>query len=319
MSEVNEQSLHEKIEAEAVDQLVTIKLQEQANTLYAEFEEEYERLSEKLRGAEERELQLSRQVERLNHQVELMAGDAQNESMRADELSKVIENQKSIIAEADKEIYGLNQRLNEVEQNRKNAANQLDEAQREIDRLNNQIDEMRRSSVFGERKPQTIIEVRPTKELYEQIKKETAAKYKVTARMGLYSEVSDEAGIKQVVHNSELEQMEIVDSFQYPEAPTLTEHDGGTIYESVSQSDMGDTGCEDQVDSLPDAEVSAELPSDAYEPAENPPQTAHSQETGETIYAPIGMMLHETHEEWVTRSINELRNAVFGNNVKEAA
>lgn len=316
--------------AEGLNVIVRQMLKEERAKNYADFDAEYDRLltecSEKLKGVEERELQLIHQNEYLNTEVERLAGTAQSESMRADELQEFIDMQKATIAEKDKEIHDLKNRMNEIEQNRKNAAAQLEEAQAEILRLEDQIDEMRRANVFGERKAQQIIDVTPTtNELYEQAKKATAAKrqVKIIGSIGAnFKEVEDAEGNTDVIHVSAIgSEVEAVDSF--PELPALeipAQPEPIGAPEDVAQSHVvlggsEDTGCGDQ-DETAEHSATENIPY-IEEVAQ---ETAHSEEVGETSeYTPIGMRLHETHEEWVTRTLNELQIAVYGQRVREAA
>lgn len=191
---------------EGVNQIVRQMLKEERANNFVAFNAEYDRLKaendEELAGYAERELQLQRQNDELQREV----------TMRVNLIIDLTNDKEK----AEKDYYELEERMKEVEQNRKNATDQLEEAHAEIERLERLVDEQRIQNAFGERGMQRTIDVTPTvNDLYEQAKAATAEKRKVmvTAEIGLYREVEDENGTKEMVHHTELAGMEQVESF----------------------------------------------------------------------------------------------------------
>jgi chromosome segregation ATPase len=281
-------------ELEGINQMVKKMLKEERAKNFVEFNEEYAKVTaeadEKVRGFEERELQLQRQNEELqqeNARLELRVGNADQE----------LSEWKADHEEMARNYQGLELRLAEVEQNRKNAAAMLEEANKEIERLESHIDDLRKQLAVGERQAQRIIDVSPTLEkLYEQVK-QSAEKRKavITAEVGLYREVTDEEGKKELIHHSELARLDIVDSFQLPSVQGFDEIELDGAAENVDLPELVQfgSGNPSESDSSEESEAQAD-PSQADSPKET-----SGQEVGETF------------EQWATREINALKSAVY--------
>lgn len=246
-----------------VNTIVRQMLKEERASNYATFNNEYERIVDDCRNAisgfEEREIQSKRQNEELQ-------GTISKYSVEIHNLQETVDVEIRRRGEAELMLFETNGRMAEVEQNRYNAVAQLEEAKTEIERLERLVDEQRIQFNFGEKGLQRTIDVTQTvNDLYEQAKQATAEKRKVmvTAELGLYREVQDASGRKEMVHHSELAGMEQVDYFlpPYVENPIgeIQEGIGPDVEtENVVQSGSEDAGTGDPVEGETQTTTTAE-------------------------------------------------------------
>lgn len=179
---------------------------------FAIAREENENMLLELSGAEALELQLKERIRQLQ---ELRSEDHQT-------------------------IAQLTLEREEALKVRDNAAEQLRLAEIENKRLNDEISEMQAAKVFGEKEAQKIINVQSTDSLKaaaDRIMKE----YKVIAELGLYKEIADAEGNKEVVRNTELANLVIVESFEGPtfQEVNLEDFRAETVDETQSGSEQG--------------------------------------------------------------------------------
>lgn len=195
------------------------------------------------------EIEKSAWVEKYSDKIKLLIDQGmETENQRVDAEDKV-ETLKENLKVAREEIKELEEALeyekqrnyeiallrDDAEEKRDNAVRERDEERKEaqeqiwkyaegIDRLNAQIAEYQAAKVFDEKESQRMIEVTATdkmRELAEKITKE----YKVVAELGLYKEIADAEGNKEVVHNTELDNRIIVADFQPPHESTFHEQE----------------------------------------------------------------------------------------------
>jgi chromosome segregation ATPase len=220
-----------------------------------------------------------------------------------------IEELKAVIEIKDTKINQLELDKSDAEQKRDNAVAQLEEARKEIERLNSHINDLQTAQAVGEVEAQKIIQIEATERTNRL--QELAKKFMKGEQIGLYTEVIDQDGNKQVVSNRELERMEIVDSFpsDIPELESVPESIGSGTDADVENPavvfDGGEnTGAGDQTEeeSEPDAET---------ETAEAAPETADSEEVGkETEF--VTRAEFEARVENVEKGMEQLMRKVFG-------
>lgn len=295
-----------------VNSIVRQMLKEERSKNFSEFNIEYAKVNAeadaKIAGFEERESQLQRQNQDLQKIIE--HGNAENKAQihEIGTLRDFVNGQNERIENLNNDLRNLELRNAEIEQNRKNAADMLEKANEEIERLNDHINDLRKQIAVGARQAHRVVDVtETTQSLYEKAKQATADKRKmmITANLGLYTEVADEDGKKEVVRNNELEGLEIVDSFQLPEIEDITELPENAN-EEVTDGTTGHVATENLVlegsgDITSSNEGEAEADTAETDSSETVTQeTSNSQEVGETF------------EQWATREINALKSVVFG-------
>lgn len=283
INEIDEMKLPYDIDADfgtvGVNVFVRRMLKDERANNFLSFNAEYDRLKgendEELSGYAEREIQLQRQNEELQKNIHNMINDY-------DKSLGIISELRTDLADVNITANQFRLERDEFELKCNNARTQLEEARTEIERLERLVDEQRIQNAFGERGLQRTIDVTQTvNDLYEQAKQATAEKRKVmvTANLGLYREVQDEAGRKEMVHHSELAGMEQVDSFhiELPSIEGITEQEQEGTGQDVEGSNVVLGGIEDtttghSVEGASPASTTAEAIEEAV-----------SEETGKTI------------------------------------
>lgn len=139
------------------------QFQRQANADHnAELEQVHNDNREKLRAAEEREVQLQRQNTELNHQLE-------NESSQ---LAMVITDRD----QARKELHQVTLELEDANSKRDAAVRELEDAKREIERLNGHIDDLRKDAAVGARNGYKVTDIAANDKLAQLVKESAAEK-----------------------------------------------------------------------------------------------------------------------------------------------
>lgn len=218
IAEIDEMKLPYDIDADfgtvGVNVFVRRMLKDERANNFVSFNTEYDRLKaecdEEVTGYAEREIQLQRQ----NEELQL---DLQKKWVVVDQLISDKKDLAEDIEDLQGKLLNAENRNIEIEQNRKDAADRIDEYQAEIERLERLVDEQRIQNAFGERGLQRTIDVTQTvNDLYEQAKQATAEKRKVmvTGNVGAnFNTVTLLDGSTDVIHVSQMNEVDVVDSF----------------------------------------------------------------------------------------------------------
>lgn len=288
-----------------VNEVVRQMIREDREKLFAEFDGQIadlrEKHAEELRASEDRETQLKRQNDELQEKVSQLETENTGLHEAVNMISNDVAEKDIKIGELSAENHDLKLAKLDAEQKRDAAVRELEEVKAELERLK------------AEKPEPKVLVTQSTKDLYEQAVKATEEKRKVKVLGSVganFREVEDAQGNKDVVHVSRIEQgeVEVVDEFpDIPEIETTSEPAACGTEQDVDGSSVALGGSADVVTGDLDQEASAipEIPT-----AETAQEEADQQEVEQ---APLGMKLTETWEEWVTRTLNELQNAVYEN------
>lgn len=297
-----------------VNEVVRQMIREDREKLFAEFDGQIadlrEKHAEELRASEDRETQLKRQNDELQEKVSQLETENTGLHEAVNMISNDVAEKDIKIGELSAENHDLKLAKLDAEQKRDAAVRELEELRKEVERLNGVL---RQAQLYGVRGVGTVEVKQSTKELYEQAVQATAEKRKVKiiADIGPFrKEIVDEHGNTDIIDNQRIEsgEVEVVDEFpDIPEIEATVDTQPVGTQQDVDESSVALGGSEDVVTGDLDQEASAipEIPT-----AETAQEEADQQEVAQ---APLGMKLTETWEEWVTRTLNELQNAVYEN------
>lgn len=155
--------------------IVTELIQQFQREAYAEHNEEIAKLNaetkEKLRAAEEREIEYKYQNDQLQH-------DNRIQLDQIAVLQETLEEEKRANTEALNLLNETKIRMNEIETNRGNAARELEQAQAEIKRLNENLDLMQKEKALGAREAYKVHDVGTSDKLSTLVQQSLADKAK---------------------------------------------------------------------------------------------------------------------------------------------